>query len=169
MKPNIQGTYTEGEMIEVEVMATTHHKGHFEFAICPIENKVPMEVPTQECFAKHKLKFIRDELYGAPQDVNYPERAYLAPAVKATWTNGENGEQPVVGAQYKLIFQLPYGVSGDVVLLQWYYLTANSCKHPGYELYPFPEAWGKDVLTYPALPDCEHVPEDGNGVPEQVR
>ena len=66
-------------------------------------------------------------------------------------------------------FQLPEGVAGDVVLLQWYYLTANSCKHEGYAEYPFPEEdWGTDVGLYPGLPDCGELPEDGNGVPEQV-
>jgi len=49
------------------------------------------------------------------------------------------------------------------------YLTANSCKHDGYLNYTWPAEWGDDVLRYGALPDCEGVPEDGNGVPEQVR
>jgi len=167
MPSNIQGAYREGQIIEIDVLATTHHKGHFEFAVCPIDNVVPMPVPTEECFRDNKLTFVSDELYGAVPDPNYPERGYIAPASKATWSNGTPGEQPVVGAEYKMKFKLPEGVAGDVVLLQWYYLTANSCKHEGYAEYDFPEEWGSDVKLYKALPDCEDVPEDGKGVPEQ--
>lgn len=168
MPPNVQGTYRQGDVIDVEVMVTTHHRGHFEFAVCPIENATPMPVPTPECFASNKLDFVSDESYGAPPDPAYPERAYIAPASVASWGNGDAyGEQPVVGAEYRMKFRLPRDVSGDVVLLQWYYLTANSCKHTGYDEYPFPEDWGNDVDFYPGLPDCESIPEDGNGVPEQ--
>jgi len=193
MPPNIQATYTAGSIIEIEIMVTTHHSGHFEFAICPIIghdddatttttnvatarteaiSSPTMPIPTKECFDENKLTFISDESYGAPQDMNYPERGYLAPASIANWTNGDPGEQPVYGAEYKMRFQLPTSsssssTSGDLVLLQWYYITANSCKHPGYAEYPFPAMWGKDVDLYPGLPDCENVPEDGNGFPEQ--
>ena len=141
MSPNIQAEYDEGDVIEVEAMITTHHKGHMEFSVCPIENSVPMEVPTERCFAKNKLEFVSDELYDAPIDPNYPERAYMAPASKANWGQGSS----LYAANYKLRFRLPRGVSGDLVLLQWYYLTANSCKHEGYADYPFPEAWGSDT------------------------
>ncbi|KAL7533130.1 hypothetical protein ACHAXR_007565 [Thalassiosira sp. AJA248-18] len=171
MSPNIQGVYSEGGEIEVEVLVTTHHKGHFVFSACPLDaTQVPMPIPTPECFENNKLTFLSDDLYGAPPDPNYPERAYIAPALKVQWSNGSPGDkQPVVGAEYKMKFQLPMGVAGDVVLIQWYYLTANSCKHEGYADYPFPEAWGEDVAFYPLLPDCGEVPPDGNGVPEQVR
>ena len=118
---------------------------------------------------QNKLHFISDELYGAPIDPQYPERAYIAPASIVTWTNGEeNGEQqPVTGAPYKMKFKLPEGIYGDTVLLQWYYLTANSCKHEGYSEYNFPNNW---VGVFDeSLPDCGEIPPDGNGVPEQVR
>ncbi|KAL3808826.1 hypothetical protein ACHAXA_000009 [Cyclostephanos tholiformis] len=163
MSPNVQGEYMEGDVIEVEAMVTTHHKGHFEFSVCPIKNSVPMEVPTEKCFVKNKLEFVSDELYGAPFDPNYPERAYIAPASKANWGQGSN----LYAANYKFKVRLPMGVYGDLVLLQWYYLTANSCKHEGYADYPFPEAWGSDTKLYPGLPDCGELPKDGNGVPEQ--
>ena len=40
-----------------------------------------------------------------------------------------------------------------------------SCKHEGYENYPWPQSWGADVNLYKGLPDCEVIPPDGNGVP----
>jgi len=173
MSTNLQGIYRQGDVIDIEVLVTTHHKGHFEFAICPInggdsDDNMPMEVPTAECFKNNKLQFISDELYGAPPDPSYPERAYIAPASIVTWTNGEeNGEQqPVTGAPYKMKFKLPEGIYGETVLLQWYYLTANSCKHEGYSEYNFPNDW---VGVFDeSLPDCGEIPPDGNGVPEQV-
>ena len=169
MSSNLQGVYREGDIIDIEVLVTTHHKGHFIFSVCPIMDTVPMEIPTEECFANNRLMFMKDELYGAPIDEQYPERAYIAPASVVQYTQATEGVQPVVGAQYKMKFKLPEGVSGNVVLLQWYYLTANSCKHEGYENYNFPEEWGNDVTLYPGLSDCGDIPEDGNGVPEQVR
>lgn len=170
MQPNLQGVYRAGGTIEVEVLVTTHHKGHFEFAACPIDaTQVPMVTATEECFKANKLVFISDESYGAPPDPNYPERAYIAPASKVDYVEPLEGVQPVVGAYYKMKFQLPEGLAGNLVLLQWYYLTANSCKHEGYADYDFPEEWGSDVSLYPGLPDCGEVPPDGNGVPEQVR
>lgn len=64
-------------------------------------------------------------------------------------------------------FKLPEGIHGDTILLQWYYLTANSCKHEGYSEYNFPNDW---VGVFDdSLPDCGEIPPDGNGVPEQVR
>jgi len=170
--PNVQGTYAEGETIEVEVMVTTHHKGHFVFSACPLLDSVSdfngeMPVPTAECFERHQLRFVEDELYGAPADPRYPERAYIVPADKAQWMSGDPGELWVYGAYYKMKFELPVGVYGDVVLLQWYYLTANSCKHDGYFNYTFPSAWGEYGSSMDVLPDCGVIPPDGNGVPEQ--
>jgi hypothetical protein len=121
-----------------------------------------MEVPTAECFAKNKLQFVSDELYHAPIDMNYPERAYLIPASRAEFI-----QEDFYGAQYKMKFKLPDGIHGDVVLLQWYYLTANSCKHVGYTDMVFPDAWGPDAMLYHEVPDCVDIPDDGNGVPEQ--
>ena len=172
MSVNLQGIYRQGDVIDIEVLVTTHHKGHFEFAVCPINgvssnDNMPMEVPTADCFKNNKLQFLSDELYGAPPDPQYPERAYIAPSSIVTWTNGENGEQPVTGAPYQMKFKLPDDIYGDTVLLQWYYLTANSCKHEGYSDYNFPIDW--IGVFDESLPDCGEIPLDGNGVPEQVR
>ena len=111
MLSNIQEAYEEGAKIEVKVLVMTHHKGHFVFSISPIDDLVPMPVPTEECFARNKLTFLLDELYSAPPDPNYPKQAYIAPVSKASWSNGSPVEQP-----YKMKFQLPMGVVWNVVL-----------------------------------------------------
>jgi chitinase len=64
------------------------------------------------------------------------------------------------GTYYKFKFKLPNDISGHV-LLQWYYITGNSCTAQGYDQYPFPTGWAPTAST------CPHIPEDGNGVPEQ--
>jgi hypothetical protein len=176
MPPNIQATYTEGDIIDVEVLVTTHHKGHFVFSACPVvatplgyasETQPNNQQPTSECFDQYKLTLVKDELYNANLDKRFPERIYLAPASVIQWENEGPEIQPVTGAKYKFKLQLPPGLHGEVVLLQWYYLTANSCKHVGYDMYDWPEEWGSDVLLYDRLPDCGDVPVDGDGVPEQ--
>jgi hypothetical protein len=59
----------------------------------------------------------------------------------------------------------PVGVSGDLVVLQWHYITANRCLPPGYDRYQFPAGW------HPGnLPVCQSLPLDGSvggALPEQ--
>ena len=44
--------------------------------VCPLSEK---SIPNEACFDSHILEFVSDELYGAPKDVNHPERGYVAP------------------------------------------------------------------------------------------
>ena len=143
-----------GAEITIEAILTAHHKGHFTMKACPV---TPGEVPSQACFDSHPLEYVSDELYNAPKDLNYPERAYIAPPNVA-----QQLSTGVSGFHYKFKYKLPSNVSGTV-LLQWHYLTANSClPGEGYDSYPFP---GSD--WHSGLAVCPHLPEDGNGVPEQ--
>jgi hypothetical protein len=60
--------------------------------------------------------------------------------------------------------RLPANVHGDLVLIQWYYLTANSCYHDGYQEYSWPSSWNAHAT---ASGPCGNVSPDGDGVPEQ--
>ena len=51
------------------------------------------------------------------KDPTYPERAYFA--------NDQS--------EFKYTYKLPEGVCGEKVLVQWRYITANSCFPPGYK------------------------------------
>ena len=51
----------------------------------------------------------------------------------------------------------------DAFLLVRYYLTANSCYHPGYQQYNWPAGWGGATSSMP----CVSVSPDGTGAPEQ--
>lgn len=106
-----QEVYEEGQEFLVEVTLTTNHAGHMELYVCNLGDS-----STQECLYENPVSFVRDELYGGPVDPNYPERAYFA--------SGQTN--------FKFIYKLPSGVTGERVLMQWRYVTANSCIPPGY-------------------------------------
>jgi len=151
---NAQSDYVADSIIDIEVVLTAHHKGHFEVKSCPVD---PGQIASQECFDSHPLEFVSDELYGAPKDINYPGRAYIAPpSITQSDTSG------VLGMFFHYKFKLPDDVFGHV-LLQWYYITGNSCTAEGYDNYSFPQPnWAPSGVS-----TCSDIPADGNGVPEQ--
>ena len=144
---NIVNTYSCGQDIDVEVEIRAHHNGHFELKACPIS---PGQTASQACFDRNRLRFVSGARSG---DTNYPHRAYLPP-----FPAGANYPGPPRNYWYK--FQLPPGLSGDLVLLQWHYVTSNSCASPGYssDTYPgqpmgqCPNPLPSNVLDSPNLP-----------------
>mmetsp|Transcript_2782 Transcript_2782/g.4157 ORF Transcript_2782/g.4157 Transcript_2782/m.4157 type:complete len:483 (-) Transcript_2782:24-1472(-) len=150
-----------GSQITVDIVLTAHHKGHFEFKACVISS--PDQAPSQACFDANPLTLVRDELYGSLSDPNYPTRAYIPPA---SYIGLQQDPSGVDGSFYQYTLQLPASAVGDLVLLQWHYLTANSCIFEGYHDYEFPAYWGGmgyDLAGYCSIP----LPPDGRGVPEQ--
>jgi hypothetical protein len=93
-----QGTFVQGEIVHVQVIITAHHYGHMELKACPHGR-----ASTQECFEANPLLFVRDNLYGMPADLRWPERAYLADPTKS---------------KFEIDFQLPEHLVGKEVLLQ---------------------------------------------------
>jgi Lytic polysaccharide mono-oxygenase, cellulose-degrading len=71
-------------------------------------------------------------LYGAPKDPNYPYRAYMAPSTVSAPLNH----------QFSYRMKLPNDVVGDLVLIQWWWGSGNSCDYEGYEQYNWPASWG---------------------------
>ena len=151
MPADPQARYTRGQIISIDVVLTAHHMGHFEFSACPIKQG---GVATGNCFKQYRLKFVSDPLYGAPKDPNYPYRAYIAPPGRS--------KQQGSGLLYRFRVKLPDNLTGDLVLLQWHYFTANSCIYPGYNSYPYPADWnvGKSGQGI-----CNNIPADGRGLP----
>jgi len=141
---NSQATYTEGDIIEIKSNLHTPHWGHQDVMICPDGND-----STQECFEAHPLEFVEDVSYGAPKDPNYPTRGHFTGA----------------HVDFTMKFKLPLGVTGDKVMMQWRYVTANNCWPPGYENYEYDQAKGGNSLTctYPLDP----TGAVGTGKPEQ--
>jgi len=143
---NSQETYIEGQIISVKSYLNAHHKGHMDLMLCP-----DGENPTQECFEANPVEFVEDAKHGAPKDVNYPERGYYASGVQ----------------DFEFKYKLPMGITGDRILMQWRYVTGNSCIAPGYLDYPWPnQSWlGADhrPCSYPLDPTGDRC----TGCPEQ--
>lgn len=108
-----QETYTEGQEIIVRSTFTAHHYGHITLSACTLGRG-----SSQSCFDQPEnfLTFVRDNLYDMPLDVDNPKRGYL-----------KRGPM-----DFEFVFKLPEGVYGDNVLIQWRYITANSCLPDGY-------------------------------------
>lgn len=153
-----QETYIEGQEIIVKHYYTTHHYGHITLSACNLGKS-----STQDCFDNpdNWLEFVRDNSYDMPKDVNHPERGYL-----------KRGPM-----DFESVFKLPDGVYGDEVLIQWRYITANSCLPEGYTDY---FNWAISNPDYNVVPSdwkggnmqaCDKYPQDGSkpdgGAPEQ--
>lgn len=114
-----QDVFVAGQEITVEHVYTTHHYGHITLAACDLGDS-----STQTCFDNpdNWLEFVSDDTYAMPKDDAYPERGYLKRITGSPVT-------------FSSTFKLPDGVFGDNVLLQWRYITANSCIPEGYVTY----------------------------------
>lgn len=146
-----QATYQEGQEITVESVLTTNHAGHMDMYLCP-----DGENPDQDCMWDNPLTLIRDELYGGPTDSTYPERAYF-----------KNDAY-----DFKFTYKLPEGVCGEKVLIQWRYITANSCFPPGYrDTEVADELQDLGWLRASGMSDCifpyDPTGATGSGMPEQ--
>ena len=150
----VQECYEEGAIINIESVLTAHHMGHFEVKACPISSG---EVATQECFDANPLTFVSDNFYNASADPLYPGRAYIPRSEYSTQKTSSNSYL------FRHTFKLPNGLKGELVLLQWYYLTGNSCLPAGYNTYAWPEGFNPGSQ----LPACDLIPPDGRGIPEQ--
>lgn len=106
-----EATFVEGQEITVKSVLTTNHAGHMDLFVCPLGDD-----STQACFEKNPAVFVKDILYGGPQDSSYPSRGYYA--------NDQS--------QFEFVYRLPAGVVGEKVMMQWRYVTANSCIPKGY-------------------------------------
>jgi hypothetical protein len=150
MTPTVQECYNKGSIIDVKVFLTAHHNGHFEFYACPISWG---EIPTERCFKEHPLEFEEDVLYKAPKDSNHPVRAYIP-------------RQSTSGlGEFHYRYKLPAELTGELVLIQWYYITANTCTDEGYDKYPWPTGFGVDA----GVPLCPlPMTGDGSEMPERV-
>jgi hypothetical protein len=113
-----QQEYEEGQVIEVHSHLTANHAGHMMIRACAMGKE-----STQECFNNNRLEFVEDVAFGMPKDPAYPDRGYY------------HGGAGANGFDYVMRFQLPPGLAGEKVLLQWEYFTANSCSPVGYAAY----------------------------------
>lgn len=109
-----QATWQNGQDVSFDIHLTAHHRGHFIFRGCPLGN-----LSGQECLDYYPLEFKQDVYFGMPKDPNYPGRYYIKDNQK----------------DYRLVYKLPDDLVGEEVIIQWMYVTANSCNPDGYKQY----------------------------------
>ena len=164
---DIVATYKTGAVIDIEVGITAHHNGHFEFFLCDKSDLADPSGPiTQECLNMHKLEraFPVPSSTGSPFDAQHPGRYFLEPKCSLPKTNYGFITAETSTMQYRL----PKGVECDHCVLQWYWVTANSCLAPGYRTVDWPDSHsdcggdgGSKGWWAPHLPDC------GKAYPEE--
>lgn len=125
---NIGDIYKAGSKVNVKVnLFGVGGGGHFEFSACPVHYP---NVPTEDCFEKYPLEFVRDEYYGAVKDVNYPNRAYIPyesafevdTDVGDNGDGGDNGENdgssttPNTGGSLKPVYSSNLGPGGATMM-----------------------------------------------------
>ena len=107
----VVATYKSGDTVDLEVVITANHWGKFQFKVCPLPraSMSPQEeraFATQACFDRNVLRNADDG-----------SDAYW---LKETSTKS-----------FRVKFKLPPGLNCDRCILQWYYMTGNSCVPKG--------------------------------------
>jgi len=127
-------TYVEGGQIEIEIGITAHHNGHFEFYLCDTADLPDKNGDvTQECLNRHKLTRSSGVQDSHPIDPNHRDRYYLDP--KCSMQKRSFPDSGIEAYGTKMTFDLPKGLTCEHCVLQWYWVTANSCLAPGYREY----------------------------------
>jgi len=126
----IQGTYKEGEKIEMSAVITAHHLGYFTAQLCDKQDI------SEECFFENRL------MRSGCTDVNDEEcyRVWKPLLSMEAGTNSLGGFTENVNVvdglsttniqtfDFNWDMQLPEGVTCDHCVLRWHWFTTNSCE-----------------------------------------
>lgn len=153
----IVGTFQPGSVMPVEVTISTHHMGHIEFFLCDKGSLSSPQGPiTQTCLNQHKLHVVKNpEDANSFVDPNYPNRFFFPPACADGYTDASPWSSSAW--VYPALVQLPHELSCEHCVLQFYYVTANTCLPRGYRDTPWPSTFTNcDRGWYsPQLDDCD--------------
>ena len=137
-------TFQTGSTVTLEVVVTTHHRGHFEFSLCDM-GTVQGDRVTQSCLNQHRLQRAPGSAGTSPIDAAYPGRYYLEPSCATADTAGKypgtvDGSTPdyverwhASAQKMRADYVLPPGLVCDHCVLQWWWVTANSCIPKGHK------------------------------------
>lgn len=129
------GTFAAGGLLEVETIVTAHHKGYIELRICSRPDDL-----TQDCFDEHLL--VRDDDSAstdpAPVDANHPGRWYIPPP-DFDWSpdsisiadSNSCSRTPPPFVRYRWSVRLPADLECEHCVVQFFWVTANSCNPAG--------------------------------------
>lgn len=168
-----QEAYTEGQVITVSMTLTAHHAGHMELKACPNGR-----ASDQACFDANPLEFVDDIAFQMPKGEliimhfgvimkpcsSYPVCSSICPPSSCRSDNVYPnrgyfwGGSDKNGQDFSMRFRLPDSLVGEQILLQWMYITANSCSPKGYATYFGGGNERGEVLPtefwYPTIPVC---------------
>jgi len=162
----IEATYEAGGIIDIEIVVTAHHRGHFEFFICDASELNGGQV-TQECLMKNRLIRAEDPNARSPIDPQYPHRYYIEPKCAGNHDRdvsfdsklSENGYGH--GQRMLMKYSLPSDLACEHCILQFHYMTGNTCLAPGYRTRTWPSTYsscagdgGGSGWWADHLPDC---------------
>lgn len=127
----VVATYTAGTAIELEVRITAHHLGFFEFELCDSPDV------SEDCFKRHQLRRAGcagtdDECRVTWKPATATELSSGTVAGGAVYPAGApvfSGDH-LFGANFKMEYELPTGVTCDHCVIRWHYYTTNSCSGP---------------------------------------
>lgn len=146
-KSPITANYKTGQIVEFVVDVTTNHNGWFDFFICDA-TKCGGDI-SEKCFKDgHCHTLMREKTPAcesekskecAPVDEKYPGRWYIP------CRRGDHVGEHFMGGPF-MRYKLPPGFKSEHAVIQFYWVTANSCNPPGFidyfKRYPM-KVWGK--------------------------
>ncbi|OSX80170.1 hypothetical protein BU14_0058s0081 [Porphyra umbilicalis] len=141
--------YTPGGVVDFEVGVTTSHNGFFEWWVCDLDACGAMDL-TNGCFGvpgactrldrvAHPSCEAGTDVACGPIQAAYPSRWYMPCRGNPPPTVGNT--QVLGGPDGKMRYRLPAALTCTRCVIQWYWVTANSCNPPGMAEYNFPAAW----------------------------
>lgn len=113
--------YSPGQEFDMEVVITAHHRGHFEFRLCDASTLSDPRTVTWACLSQHLLQRVSVPGEISPVDVNHPDRYYAEPECA-----------PGYNKTMKMRYRMPSTITCERCVMQWWWVTANSCNPPGY-------------------------------------
>jgi len=150
----ITAEYTQGQIITLEVAVSTHHRGHFEFFLCDMANNIGSV--TSECLLQTPLLRDPTDTAVSPPDARaeFAGRYYIEPRcaredTDATYATSLNATALYTRAaelhrnlqKVRMRYQLPADLTCQHCVLQWVYVTGNSCNAPGYSSRAWPTVY----------------------------
>ncbi|GAB0496152.1 hypothetical protein MMPV_007462 [Pyropia vietnamensis] len=142
-------TYTAGASVDFQVAITTSHNGFMEWWVCDAD-RCGEKDPSDSCFdvpgacvrlerVPHPACEAGTEMDCGPIQPDHPSRWYLPCRGDPIPTT--SNPQVLGGPEGKMRYALPPGFACERCIVQWYWVTANSCTPPGMKEYAFPQAW----------------------------
>ncbi|KAI0560096.1 Lytic polysaccharide mono-oxygenase [Gracilaria domingensis] len=126
----IVASYTQGDVLGVGMSIVTHHNGFVEMHVCDV-SRCGGEI-SRECFLKGACVQLKRAYHPecesgksphcGPTDRRYPGRWYLPCRSGASWDDFR---------PHYATFRLPKHFHCQHCVLQWYWVTANTCNPPG--------------------------------------